>query len=384
MRWKFSGGELVAGAEIRQHRSLHWGRIQKAGGELPIGVSGSYQGLSYIGTRRYYEYKGAKDILSPYVHSTLGILPNTVIMLDLQMANKKYRLYDEAFLGNDFSVKYHFWNPRVGINYRLTPSWNLFTSISRTSREPRLKNFYDAAEASTPESWGKVVPQFKTNPDGSYNFDEPLVKPETLTDIELGLGYRNSNLLVNVNAFYMSFRDEIIKKGQLDRFGQPITGNAERTLHQGLEFQVRANLNHYLTLDANATLSKNELVKYSIYKSDGTRVILDGNPIAGFPNRLANARLTYHNGRFQASLAMQHVGKSYTDNFKNEANTVDPYTVFNGMLGYAFDGFFGFSRLNLQLHLQNIFDAVYITHGESDEFFPAAGRQAFVNLSFDL
>ena len=384
VRWDFTRGEMVVGAEIRRHRSLHWGRIQKASGDLPVGASGAYKGLSYIGARRYYEYRGAKDILSPYFHSTFKFIPGVNLMLDLQLAYKKYRLYDEAFVGNDFSLKYYFLNPRFGVNFKLTPEFNFFTSISRTSREPRLKNFYDAAEASTPESWGKVVPQFELNADGSYNFDKPLVQPESLNDFEVGLGYQASNWLANVNLFYMNFQNEIIKKGQLDRFGQPITGNADRTLHKGIEFQIRGNLLRNLTLDANATLSQNKLVRYSVYKSDGSKLVLDGNPIAGFPNSLANIRLTYHNGRIQSSLAMQHVGKTYTDNFKNEEHTVDPYTVFNGMLGYSFQGLMGLSSLNLQLHIQNIFDTLYIAHGESDEFFPAAERQIFLNLNFEL
>ena len=38
----------------------------------------------------------------------------------------------------------------------------------------------------------------------------------------------------------MDFSDEIVKSGQVDRFGQPVTGNAERTRHLGLELSVSA------------------------------------------------------------------------------------------------------------------------------------------------
>ena len=383
VRMEYDRYSLVFGGEFRLHRSLHWGRIQKAGAGLPPATTGEWSGLNYIGKRRYYEYKGAKDILSPFVHTTYKLNNRTNVVFDLQFAHKRYRLYDEKFIGTDFTLEYNFLNPRIGINFRPTANSNLFVSYGRISREPRLKNFYDAAEASTPQSWGPVVPQFEVNPDGSLNFDKPLVKPETLNDIELGLGYQTNRLQGNINFYYMDFVNEIVKKGQLDRFGQPITGNAKRTLHMGVELSGSVHLTPALSLTGNATLSRNELTDYTDY-SQGTPVKLDGNPIAGFPDFLANARINYRKGPFVASLAMQHVGKQYTDNFKNEANTVDPYTVFNGVLGVQGLKIWGNAKMSFQFHIQNIFDTLYIAHGEGDEFFPAAERQFFVSTKLEL
>ncbi len=382
--WLHGRGDLTLGAELRVHRSLHWGRIQDGDSELPRAVAGEYNDLNYIGRRRYYEYRGAKDIISPYVHATYLLRPNLNVMLDLQWAHLQYRLYDEKFIGTEFTRPYNFLNPRIGINYNFNEQLNVFANFSRTSREPRLKNFYDAAEASTPESWGAIVPQFESNPDGSYNFDKPLVNPETLNDYELGVAYRKGGWRASINFFYMDFKDEIIKQGQLDRFGQPITGNAERTLHTGFEFLAGVRIFPKLTLSGNLMLSRNELKKYSVFQSDGTRQIVDGNPIAGFPDALANTRLTFTDFGLTASLAMQYVGKQYTDNFKDEENTVDPYTVFNGMLGYTFTRGSMLGGLSLQLHVQNLFDKLYIMHGEGEEFFPAAERQIFVNAKYEL
>jgi outer membrane receptor protein involved in Fe transport len=141
------------------------------------------------------------------------------------------------------------------------------------------------------------------------------------------------------------------------------------------------------------TLSENELKKYTEYDSDGNPVKLDGNPIAGFPDFLANGRMQYENAGFTATISMQHVGKQYTDNFGdrgpyesvNDENFVDPYTVFHGMLGYNFAQWLKpLSGLTLQLHIQNIFDTLYITHGEGNEFFPAAERHFFLNAKFEF
>jgi iron complex outermembrane receptor protein len=383
LQWAFSNGKLITGGEFRIHRSLHWGRIQKGSEDLPPAVSGDYSGLNYIAKRRYYEYKGAKDIFSPYIHLISYITPNLKMIYDIQYVYNKYRLYDEKFIGNDFLIKYHFINPRFGINFKIS-NLDIFTSYAITTREPRLKNFYDAAEASTPASWGAVAPQFELFPDGTYNFKKPLVKPETLNDFEIGVTYQYRSWKVCGNYFYMSFADEIIKKGQLDRFGQPITGNADKTLHQGVELAVQGNLTKEFSLMGNLTTSKNELKRYSIFDYAGNEIKLDGNPIAGFPNLLANLRIDYGYKGFQLSLGMQHVGKQYTDNFKDEKNTVEPYTVYNGTIGYQFKP--GLSKINifLQLFIRNIFDKLYIMHGESDEFFPAAERNIFFNVKFSM
>ncbi|GAB4337217.1 MAG: TonB-dependent receptor [Calditrichia bacterium] len=382
--YKFSKGSLVAGAEIRFHRSLHWGRIQKATGDLPVGQSGEYRGLSYIGSRRYYEYKGGKNVVSPYFHATYRVTSKLSAMMDLQFAYKKYKFYDEKFLDNEFDIDYKFLNPRIGLNYKLTPVFSVFSSFSVTSREPRLKNYYDAAEASQPASWGAVVPLFERNVDGTYNFDKPLVNPERLTDYEFGLNYQTENTMASINLYYMDFRDEIIKKGQVDRFGQPITGNADKTLHRGVEFSLRQRILPGLQFTGNATYSQNILKEYYVYDGSGNKIDLSENKIAGFPDFMANARLLYQVRNLSISLALQHVGEQYTDNTESEELKVDAYTVANGMIGYHLKNLAGIKEIELQFHLRNIFNKLYITHGEGDEFFPAAERNFFVNTRVSL
>lgn len=381
--YRHNRGEIIFGAELRRHRSLHWGRIQNGATELPEAVSGEFAERNYIGTRRYYEYRGGKDIVSTYAHVLYYPQPKLNVVFDLQYLHLRYRLFDEKFLGTEFTRPYHFLNPRAGLNYNATERFNLFASFSRTAREPRLKNFYDASEASTPASWGAIEPQFAVQPNGAFDFNRPLVRPEKLHDYELGLGYRAERVHAALNFFYMDFKDEIIKGGQLDRFGQPVTGNAERTLHTGIEMQAAVPLTSALQASGNLMLSQNELRDYVSYACGEGAQNLAGNTIAGFPNLLANARLTFTQRGLVASLAAQHVGKKYTDNCGNESNTVASYTVFHGNAGYEFRRG-AFSGLSLQLHAQNLFNRLYIAHGEGEEFFPAAERQVFFNLKYEL
>ncbi|MEK6572646.1 MAG: TonB-dependent receptor, partial [Bacteroidota bacterium] len=248
--YRHRSGEFTGGAELRLHRSLHWGRIrwaQNLSTQVPEDL-------------HYYEYRGKKEIISLYGQEIYKLRPDLTLMLNLQYVYNQYRLYDEEFIGTDFTVPYHFVNPRVGLNYNISDEWNTYASFSRTSREPRLKNLYDAGESS-----GGQTPQFEINPNGSYNFEKPLVVPEKLNDIELGFGYTTDRLRVGVNLFWMDFHDEIIKRGGLDRFGQPRTGNADRTRHQGVEITGLLRVGGNLELAGNASFSKNELTSYTSY-----------------------------------------------------------------------------------------------------------------------
>lgn len=372
--WSGSWGELVVGAELRYHRSLHWGRLQKGSG-LPAGLAGN-------SGRRYYQYKGGKDIASIYVHQTSKIMPRVYLMSDLQYAYKKYRLYDEKYLDTNFEVPYHFLNPRIGLNFNYNSKINFYASLSNTTREPRLKNLYDAAEASTPADWGAVVPQFAVNSEGRFNFSKPLVKPETLTGLEWGASYRSPGLKGSLNFYIMDFKDEIIKSGQLDRFGQPVTGNAERTRHRGVELTGEIQILPQVALSGNFLYGKNELIAYRTYVS-GSSEDLSGNSIAGFPDMLANLRLTYAWKGLYAALAMRYQGAFYTDNFKNDERKLDAFTVYNLIVRYQLDQI-GFKGLAFNLRVNNLLDKLYLAHGEGDDFFPAATRNWFLGLQYEM
>jgi len=378
LQWRKGDEEFVIGSELRYHHSLHWGRLQRGSG-LPVGVAGD-------DARRYYQYEGQKIVASVYLHDTHQLLRNLYLMTDLQYAFKQYRLFNEKFLHHTFTIPYHFLNPRVGLNYNLNATSNVYLSLTRTTREPRLKNFYDAAEASTPVDWGAVLPQFELKADGSYDFGKPLVHPETLYGMELGYAYRSERFRGSVNFYFMDFINEIIKKGGLDRFGQPITGNAGRTLHRGLELSGYWRFFPRLSLSGNVTFSKNTLTSYTIYKYDWelnqpVAVVLDGNPIAGFPGTMGNLSLLYSWKGVYATLTGKYMGKMYTDNFKNEDNTVDPYTVLNLRFRVSLEAL-GLKGLTLQGKINNLLNRRYLAFGEGQEFFPAATRNYFVSLQY--
>jgi iron complex outermembrane receptor protein len=378
-------GTLFFGAEFRKHNSLHWGSIDYAE-NLPPGITKNY---------RYYFYEGAKDILSAFINESYRLNEQWNLLGELQLAYHNYKLFDEEYVGTDFTVNNLFINPRVGINYKPMTPLNIYFSFARVSREPRLKEYYDAAESS-----GGEVPQFQVNADGSYNFDEPLVKPETMNDFELGASFNSDNLTLTLNLFYMLFNDEIVKDGQVDRFGQPTTGNVDRSVHLGAELSAIVKFwDDHLELFGNATISKNTIEQGKYFIDLENSIDLSGNRISGFPDLLANIGIAFQHSGFYLRLTGKYVGEFFSDNYDNNLggyltkypnfvdyadNLNEAYFVSDIFLSYEFFLINSMTPWKVYLQINNIFDNLYSANAIGKEFFPAAERNWLAGIQVGL
>ena len=377
-------GQLILGGEIRIHRSEHWGNINYAE-NLPAGVTKDYQ---------YYFYNGAKDIFGGFIHESYNITDEINLLGEIQLAYHQYRLYNEKYLGNDFTINNLFINPRIGANYKFINNQSLFISLARVSREPRLKNYYDAAESSAGE-----LPQFDLNLDGTYDFDSPLVKPETMNDLELGYSYQNKNFTFNINLYYMIFENEIVKNGKVDRFGQPITGNVDQTTHTGIEFSFIFKPFEQLELFGNASYSDNAIDNGKHFLSEDQWIDISGNKISGFPDFLSNLGIQFQHSDILLKLNAKYVGEFYSDNFDSNLkdylitypnfvdysdNKNDAYFVLDFYGSYEFNLFNGLTNSRLFLQVNNIFDNLYSAYAIGKEFFPAAERNFIAGFQIGL
>ncbi|MFH2030860.1 MAG: TonB-dependent receptor [Bacteroidota bacterium] len=383
--YKHKYGELIFGGEFRVHRSNHYGNINH-GADLPAGVSKDYE---------YYRYKGAKDIYNFFVHENYNLTERLNLLAEFQIAYHKYRLYDEKFVGTDFNVEGLFFNPKVGLNYKITENINSYVSFARVTREPRLKNYYDAAEASD----GFTLPQFETDQSGNYNFSKPLVQPETMNGFELGTNYADKKFNVSVNGFYMFFTNEIVKQGQLDRFGQPVTGNIDETIHTGLELSGAVKLNEQFTLNLNGSYSKNYVSNGYYYLNNTEKINLTNNSIGGFPELTFNGILTYDDAGLNLQLLAKYVGDLYSDNYDENLkaysaaypgfvnytdNKLDAYFVLNFIGSYQFNAQPYFNNVKIFIQANNIFDSMYAAYAIGKEFFPAAERHFLTGMRIGL
>ncbi len=381
---KHQNGEMIIGGEFRIHRSTHWGSIN-FGENLPVGLTQEY---------RYYYYNGGKDIANGYVHEEYNLSENINLLGELQFAYNKYLFYNEKYLHHDFSVKNIFVNPRVGINYKFNGEQNLFFSFARVSDEPRLSNYYNGDESS-----GGATPQFAQNTNGSYNYNDPLVKPETMNDFEIGSSFYNKYFSVSLNAYYMLFENEIVKNGKVDIFGQPITGNMKKTVHQGIEFSSNFYLTENLSLLLNATYSSNKIIEGTYYIDSQNYIDLSGNRVSGFPNFLSNFGVTYKNSDLYLQFTGRYVGAFYSDNYDDNLkgylirypgfvdytdNKNDAYFAADFFASYQFKEFSALEKSKIFIQINNIFDSLYSANAIGGEFFPSAERNFIAGVQVGL
>ncbi|GJQ64497.1 MAG: TonB-dependent receptor [Melioribacteraceae bacterium] len=380
-------GNLILGGEIRVHNSVHWGSINYAEG-IPSGVPVDY---------RYYYYEGGKDIFTLYAHEEYQLNEQVNILAEIQLAHHNYKIENEKYLNNEFSLSNTFFNPRFGINYKFDDNVSSYFALATVTREPRLKNYYDAAE-----SGGGADPQFNKNSDGTYNFDDPIVSPETMNSFELGASYSSELLSSNLNMFFMSFDDEIVKNGQLDRFGQPVTGNVERTIHSGIELSASVKPTSTLEFIVNGSYSNNYIKEgktFVGYDSGVADINLADNKIAGFPDITLNAIAKFTYSGFYSQIALRYVGSYYTDNYDEKLgvlnnlypgltsytdNKVEAYTTANFFASYSFELKPVFREVKVYCRLVNLFDELYAAYGVGGDFFPGPERHFNAGIEVGL
>jgi iron complex outermembrane receptor protein len=192
----------------------------------------------------------------------------------------------------------------------------------------------------------------------------------------------------------MDFRNEIVPLGTVDKDGIPVKGNAEQTIHTGLEFSFNSKIISFLEAEGNFSYSKNYFRKYTErYVIDWETYLtgerdLSGNPIAGFPERIVNLRLTGNWNHLSGSLLFRHIGKQYLDNTGDEQRAIDPFNRLDLILDYRFKQIHYLPEMRFLFKINNLLDEVYETTGYYDPwselafFYPAAPRNYYLAVSF--
>lgn len=409
-------GELTIGAEIRFHRSEHWGKVRYAD-QLPTGFDPDY---------KMYEYNGERDIYSAFIREQYEVSKDLLFHSELQLVHHSYRIANERAGGNFvnytdisnnqvggngqlFDVRYTFLNPRIGLNYNINEEQSTFFSANITSREPRMRNLYAASDTY----FGGNVPLFEMDTTGGnqrFDFSKPLIKPETMLDIELGYLFKNDHFQLSTTVFWMEFFNELVKSGRQDIFGAPIDGNADRSRHIGIELSgsylaFSDQKLGSLLIGANATISRNRLIRYSFFTTgnngENISISLDGNQVAGFPEQMGSLFLRYNKDNFGIHTRTKYVGQFTSDNFGSPSkiqeylqlapitdyidNIVPSYMVTDVELSYTFPSFLStFQSGMIRFHCNNVFNNLYAASAEGRNFFPAAERNYYIGIQFDL
>ncbi|MEL6355341.1 MAG: TonB-dependent receptor [Bacteroidota bacterium] len=334
----------------------------------------------------YYDNDAEKTDFNVYGKIQHEIVPNLSAYADLQL-----RLVGYQFLGLDRNlnrvdqdVSHTFFNPKLGLHYRLSMRSEAYFSVGVAQREPNRNDFVNNPIDQAP-------------------------KPEKLFNTELG--YRTTGVRSNfgINFYHMLYRDQLVLNGQLNDVGEFTRINVPNSYRLGVEIQAGYAFTNRLTLGGNLALSRNRLGDYTEYLDDydenfewlgQVTVDREDTPLAFSPDILAGAELNFRmlNGAKQqldAALLGKFVGRRYLDNSGDEANSIDPYFYGDFRINYALQPSF-VKQLRISLLVNNLFDQLYSANGWSYRFrfdgaeslqqglYPQATRNFLVSLGIDF
>jgi len=94
----------------------------------------------------YYRSKSIKDETNIYAKANVEILSNLFAMADLQYRIIQYSMVGTTGANIDITQEhpFKFFNPKLGITYKLGNNSDIYASYSIANREPMRNNYVDA------------------------------------------------------------------------------------------------------------------------------------------------------------------------------------------------------------------------------------------------
>ena len=206
-RWERDAWVIEAGAHASTYRRAHWLAIRPDRATHLYDNAGRKEEASLFGKARW-------------VRGSLALSG------ELQGRHARFRYEPDANADvAPMAVEWRFVNPKVGISLGAGALGQLYASVGRTSREPTRNDMFAGFDNLDTSNVAFI---------GSLD----RVRPELVTDTEVGLRREWSAAEVQVNAFHMAFRDEITPIGELSYIGLPLRKNVARSTRQGVEVDV--------------------------------------------------------------------------------------------------------------------------------------------------
>ena len=164
--------------------------------------------------------------------------------------------------------------------------------------------------------------------------------------------------------------NEVLENIDFEEEGQYIYEQLDKTMYEGIEFDIHYLINEKFSLNWNAALSHN-------YFNGGT---LNNKYLPKQPNQLSNLSIEYCSQcDYSIHSTIKYVGKQYVDNANTEAIAVDSYYLINLGINYAVDS------LTLSAKINNLLDVLYITHGENwGAYWPGATRSIYMEIKYQF
>ena len=164
------------------------------------------------------------------------------------------------------TVSWAFLNPRVGLTWQAAAPVALRASLGRTTREPTRSDMFGGADDLDATQYA-AIGDFRT------------VRPEAVTNLEVGAKYTAARGALDVNVFAMEFRNEIAPIGVLTPLGTPLRGNVAESFRRGLEVDGHLRVTPRLTVGGNAAWLHARIASFTDASGDLPQTFRDVPPL---------------------------------------------------------------------------------------------------------
>ena len=338
--------DIIGGLSIQNFDGNHFGYVTYAANDI---VRQKYLAN---GDYKYYDSDAHKFDGNVFVKAAYHINEQWDVFGDIQYRHVGYKtdgindkFYDdESGYYNqklDIDEKYDFLNPKAGFSWSLN-GHRLYGSVAMSHREPERNNFTD---------------------NGSY----PAPKAESLIDYELGYTFNSDIFRVGVNLYYMDYKDQFVQTGLKSDIGENLTTNIKDSYRTGIELQAGIDPTSWLTIEGNASLSKNKIKDFDEVVEDWdngeTTIHYDNSTLAFSPSTILNGFVTLHHKGWQAVWHTNFVSRQYLDNTENVDRSLPCYSVSNISLGYTLKPKKVMKESIFGLNFNNVFNRRYASCG---------------------
>ena len=264
--------------------------------------------------------------------------------LQLRQASFRYEPSAGVAIGSP-EVTWRFANPKLGATWQMGGGRSLHASVARASREPTRVDLFAGADDLDAATAAEVLPLMR-------------VRPERVTDVEMGLRQAGARGSVAVNLFSMRFRDEIAAIGALAITGSPLRRNVPRSTRAGMELEGSWTPAPTWRVDGNLVWMRARIAEYA---DESAGITYRDVPPLLTPAVTANVQAAWEGrGGRLVTLGARHVGRSFLANDGNAALTIPAFTVLDGGVTIPV------GRQQLRLQGQNLLSATAYAAGYTD------------------
>lgn len=356
LNYKNKTTDIIIGGAANKYEGKHFGEVVWTQFYVPT-------------TNKYYNNFGNKNDVNFYSKASQQI-GKINVFADFQYRMVFYQANSIKF--NDVNDTFRFFNPKAGITYTLNKVSSIYGYFGIANKEPRRDDYESGS-----------------------------VKPERLEDYELGYKFKSNKTALNINAFYMKYKNQLVATGALNDVGSPIFENSGKSYRAGIEIEGSIKIIQKVILQPNITLSTNKNEDF-YFERNGILTNLGNTNIAYSPNIVVGNALTYSPiNALQISILTKYVGKQYMGNIDAKKSILADYTTSDLNINYEWKINKGIKSIVFSGLINNIFDRTYESNGyfytyndnwsgpgistiEGVGFYPQAGINflAGINLKF--